>query len=509
MKNLISFLLVLTPIALGQTTRRLPNCPGTPSALWNDCIGTFTAPNGDKFVGEYHNNMMHGQGTYEFATGTKYVGEFDDGEFSGQGTYTSTTGIKYVGTFRNGKYDGWGTLTSPNGARYIGEFHNGKYDGQGTLMFSNGTQQEGLFIEGDYIGPSCPKTPTSYWDKCVGRVMLSNGDSYVAKFREGKLGYGTYTFSNGDKYVGELRDGPLINGQGVRTWSEIQNVPLDEQGYYTVLLGAMQPNGLPLDLFTTGKARWLGVQPQLAGVAEQPRVLLVGVPYALKAADADTLGGQPASAFLRVPVVAGPPAGASGASPELASKTIPNQACASITSDGTAEPNQIAMFTTPCNLEPSAISQSGSSIGIDGFVFNGTGGGYNYVSLPYNYYIVGAGNTIGGIGYNWYYNYNGGSPMYYKPVADTSIWWELSNTAAALKYNTGTTAGSMSPSTAMTVTNTGNVGIGTTNPAANLEVNGTAKFDSLVSFAALITFGKSFQKLTSLPCPQPALELRG
>lgn len=240
MKNLISFLLVLTPIALGQTARRLPNCPGTPSALWNDCIGTFTAPNGDKFVGEYHNNLMHGQGTYEFATGTKYVGEFDDGEFSGhgalssvngdsyvgefhhaklngQGTYTSTTGTKYVGTFRNGKYDGWGTLTSPNGARYIGEFHNGKYDGQGTLMFSNGKQQEGLFIEGDYIGPSCPKTPTSYWDKCVGRGMLSNGDSYVAEFREGK-GYGTHTFSNGDKYVGEFRDGAL-NGQGVRTYA--------------------------------------------------------------------------------------------------------------------------------------------------------------------------------------------------------------------------------------------------------------------------------------------------
>jgi hypothetical protein len=60
-------------------------------------------------------------------------------------------------------------------------------------------------------------------------------------------------------------------------------VPLDDQGRYKVLLGSTQPEGLPLDLFASGEARWLGVEPQVAGVAEQPRVLLVGVPYALKA----------------------------------------------------------------------------------------------------------------------------------------------------------------------------------------------------------------------------------
>jgi len=80
-------------------------------------------------------------------------------------------------------------------------------------------------------------------------------------------------------------------------WSEIQNVQLDEQGRYTVLLGATQPTGLPLDLFTTGKARWLGVRPELPTVSELPRILLVGVAYAMEASDADTLGGKPASAF--------------------------------------------------------------------------------------------------------------------------------------------------------------------------------------------------------------------
>jgi len=35
---------------------------------------------------------------------------------------------------------------------------------------------------------------------------------------------------------------------------------------------------LPLDLFVSGKSLWLGVQPELPGQGEQPRVLLVAVP---------------------------------------------------------------------------------------------------------------------------------------------------------------------------------------------------------------------------------------
>src|SRR5262252_4002693 len=89
----------------------------------------------------------------------------------------------------------------------------------------------------------------------------------------------------------ELQEG------GFPLWTELQRINLDEQRRYTVLLGATQPGGLPLDLFTSGKALWLGIQPQTPNAAEQPRVLLVAVPYALKAADADTLGGKPASAY--------------------------------------------------------------------------------------------------------------------------------------------------------------------------------------------------------------------
>ena len=71
----------------------------------------------------------------------------------------------------------------------------------------------------------------------------------------------------------------------------------DELGRYTALLGAMHTEGLPIDLFTSGEVRWLGIQVGLEA-EQQPRVLLVSVPYALKAGDAETLGGKPASAYM-------------------------------------------------------------------------------------------------------------------------------------------------------------------------------------------------------------------
>jgi hypothetical protein len=86
---------------------------------------------------------------------------------------------------------------------------------------------------------------------------------------------------------------------GTALWQEVQNVPVDSQGRYELTLGATSHDGVPGELFSSGEPRWLGVQPLWPGAEEEPRVLMVSVPYALEAADAQTLGGFPASAFAR------------------------------------------------------------------------------------------------------------------------------------------------------------------------------------------------------------------
>ena len=91
---------------------------------------------------------------------------------------------------------------------------------------------------------------------------------------------------------------------GVPLWMETQNVQPDKDGHYAVMLGSTSSRGLPAEIFAAGEARWLGVQAE--GQSEQPRVLLLSVPYALKAADAQTVGGLPPSAQPAVtPALAG------------------------------------------------------------------------------------------------------------------------------------------------------------------------------------------------------------
>ncbi|MGA2370633.1 MAG: tail fiber domain-containing protein [Candidatus Korobacteraceae bacterium] len=83
---------------------------------------------------------------------------------------------------------------------------------------------------------------------------------------------------------------------GAAVWQETQNVSIDANGQYNVVLGSTTATGLPGDLFSQQEQRWLGVQVE--GQAEQPRVLMVSVPYAFKAHEAETLGGKSVSDFV-------------------------------------------------------------------------------------------------------------------------------------------------------------------------------------------------------------------
>ena len=145
---------------------------------------------------------------------------------------------------------------------------------------------------------------------------------------------------------------------GVPLWLETQNVSPDKNGHYSVSLGATKPQGIPLDLFSSGQARWLGVQ--IEGQAEQPRVLLLSVPYALKAADAETIGGLPPSAFvLAAPTAADNASNSSaGTTSTSTNSSTPSGPAASITGSGTT--NFLPLWTSASNLGNSVLFQSGS-----------------------------------------------------------------------------------------------------------------------------------------------------
>lgn len=145
---------------------------------------------------------------------------------------------------------------------------------------------------------------------------------------------------------------------GAPLWLETQNVQVDKAGHYMALLGSTKAEGLPVELFTSGQAQWLGVQSE--GQAEQPRIMLLSVPYALKAADAETFGGKPPSAYAPATTSeADSTAGVSttavgsGGGPQNSNKTphpLP------ITGSGTA--NYLALWTNASTLASSGLYQS-------------------------------------------------------------------------------------------------------------------------------------------------------
>jgi hypothetical protein len=148
---------------------------------------------------------------------------------------------------------------------------------------------------------------------------------------------------------------------GAALWTELQNVQLDTNGQYTVLLGSQHAEGVPAEVFTTNEARWLGIQVEAD--PEQPRVLLVSVPYALKAGDAETFGGKPLSAFLL-----NPNADASGTTTGTATTTqttssgVKTNSVNTSTSGGTA--NFVAKWIDATTLGNSLLYDSGSKVGI-------------------------------------------------------------------------------------------------------------------------------------------------
>jgi hypothetical protein len=146
---------------------------------------------------------------------------------------------------------------------------------------------------------------------------------------------------------------------GTPLWMETQNVQADKTGHYSVMLGSATSHGIPAKAFSAGEARWLAVQP--SGQNELPRLMLASVPYSLKALDAETLGGRPASSFMTAPA-----AGAKNGS-AVQPADQPNEiVCAS----GTAcKPGSIPLFAThggSAKVKDSIVTQAGTTITIAG-----------------------------------------------------------------------------------------------------------------------------------------------
>ena len=228
---------------------------------------------------------------------------------------------------------------------------------------------------------------------------------------------------------------------GAPLWLETQNVQPDKTGHYSVLLGSTLGQGLPSNLFASGTARWLGVQPQ--GQTEQPRVLLVAVPYALKALDAETIGGKPASAFALATPASTSPA-TNPVQPTVTQSASAAAGSPSIT--GSGKPGYISEWLSTTKLGDSGLFQSSAgNLGIS-------------TVTPAQKFEIDLGNML----VRGADNFSKSGDTAYVYVGDAH------HTVEAM-YATGLALGAYKVPQAIFIQDkTGNVGIGTTTPAAGI-----------------------------------------
>jgi len=277
--------------------------------------------------------------------------------------------------------------------------------------------------------------------------------------------------------TGEPRTGPVtlvISLYGApddpqALWSETQQGTLTAAGGYTVFAGASQPDGLPRELFASGAARWIGVAIQ--GEAEQPRVRILSVPYALSAGNAETLGGSKVTDFVMA-------------------ENLAESVKAALKSDATGqggEGSDVSIFGTSgripkfdatglaANIVDSVMFESSSNIGIgttsptqklhissatayDGIKLDGS----NRPTLTF---------TASGV-LKALYGVSTANNSFANGDASGDLVHRVENANILFSADSGTTAN-------LYLKNGGNVGVGTTTPNTRLHVFSNVAYDGI------------------------------
>ncbi|OXB64125.1 hypothetical protein ASZ78_002055 [Callipepla squamata] len=135
--------------------------------------------NGDRYTGEWSDNLKHGKGTQLWKhSGAVYSGDWKCGKRDGHGSYSVPDPVSreyrkvYAGCWRNDRRCGYGTMFYSSGERYEGEWSSGLRSGWGRMCYRDGSIYEGQWVADRPDGQ--------------GMLRLSNSNRYEGGWKDGK-----------------------------------------------------------------------------------------------------------------------------------------------------------------------------------------------------------------------------------------------------------------------------------------------------------------------------------
>src|SRR5262245_2145814 len=250
---------------------------------------------------------------------------------------------------------------------------------------------------------------------------------------------------------------------GVPLWQETQTIAMDAQGRYSLLLGATSPDGIPAAVFGS-EAHWLGTRFERAREVEGSRMRLTSVPYAIRAADADTLGGRPPSAYVLAP--------SAGGTASAEATAVEPGGSANAVLPGTAD--FLAKYVNSVDVGSSSVFElAGGAIGMR-------------TTTPFDRLHIRYDNNTGDFTGLAVQNTNGGALAYsgmlfydhtnaltqFQGYNNSTHEYRINNIArnGGGQFN-GSNNFMLCGAPKFIVAPTGNIGIGTTSPSALLEVS--------------------------------------
>lgn len=195
---------------------------------------------GDKFEGQWADNLMHGLGIVRKASGGKFEGRFRGGKKMGHGkeTWGNVLNIGFVcplgykhegrgfcsyeGYFTDGHFHGNGCFSCVDGRRYEGHWRRGRRHGWGSQNMAPSDERgdprrqfiggvDGMYRVYGYIGEWVDGRRTG-----KGTVEYPGGVRVTGEFNDGKLeGEAKYTYEKqGSMRRALFRDGTRIQWLG-------------------------------------------------------------------------------------------------------------------------------------------------------------------------------------------------------------------------------------------------------------------------------------------------------